>query len=172
MQPNATDTNLQTAIKPHKQGAFEQYITWRALGGIIIDEENEESPNHADMMNFKEFCSTFKVNRSTVYRWKINTPDLAQRIEARRLEVIPLSRVTAVWNANFLTAIQTKDRRAAVEAQKVFLGHFGNLQLPAQREVHEIGEGFADLIQAARNRIEPTPKEPIEGEVVNDAPNQ
>lgn len=67
--------------------------------------------------------------------------------------------------------MQSQDKRAAVEALKTFLGHFGNLQTPVQREVHEVGEGFADLIQATRDKPAPKKEAAIEGEIVDNAIN-
>lgn len=146
MQPNATTQNGQTGVQPYKQGAFDAYISWRALGGLIIDEDQD---NKIRQMKLAEFCDVYNVDRSTLWRWRANTPDLAARIEQRRNEIVPAARVSAVYNQLFLTAMQSQDKRAAVEAQRTFLGHFGNLQLPVQRQDIKIQGGLAEVLQAA-----------------------
>jgi|SRR5665213_25113 len=166
MQPSATDQNVKTEIKPRKLDAFEGYITWRALGGLIIDEEYKGTDergnpktftNHVRQMTLGEFCEAFNVDRATTWRWRTNTPNLAELVEKRRNEIIPVARVSAAWNQLFLLGMQSGDKRAAVDALKTFLGHYGNLQLPVQREIvkHE-GESWASLVAAKRKQVEST----------------
>ena len=113
-------------------------------------------------MKLSEFCEKFNVSKMTIVRWRKNTPDLAQRIEARRNEITPMARVTALYNQMFLLAMQSQDKRAAVDAGKTLLGHFGNLQLPVQREEVKHSGGWVDvLLQAKRDNV-------IEGEVINE----
>lgn len=165
MLPDVTDEKTHTGVKPRKDVAFDRYIEWRALGGMIIDEEDVNSPNHVRVMTFAQFCETFNVNRKTIWHWKKNVPDLEQKIEQRMNEIVPLARRQAVWNANFILAIQTQDKRAAVEAQKIFLGHFGNLKIPTQRQEIEHKFNAADLLVAAKT------DGIIEGEVVHGSDN-
>lgn len=161
MARNATEEKPETGVKPYKEVTFEDYITWRALGGLLIDESDPYTPNKVRIMSLDEFCTTFDVSRQTIWRWKNQTPDLAARIEKRRAEIMPLARVGAAWNQLFLNGMQTKDRRAAVDALKTFLGHFGNLQLPTQRTEVDAGQNLLDLVNAARK------KNIIEGEPVD-----
>lgn len=161
MGQNETGEKVQTGVKPYKDVTFDDYITWRALGGLLLVEDDPQTPNKIRMMPLEEFCTTFKVSRQTIWRWKSQTPDLAALIEKRRAEIMPLARVSAVWNQLFLTAMQTKDRRAAHDAQKTFLGHFGGLQLPTQRTEVDAGQNLLDLVNAARK------KNIIEGEPVD-----
>lgn len=166
MQQNATDEDVETSVEPYKHDAFEGYITWRALGGLIVDEEYDDPEsgqivsNKIRKMPLEEFCKAFNVNRTTVWRWKKNTPDLALRIEKRRMEIVPLARVSVAYNQLFLLGMQSQDKRAAVDALKVFLGHFGNLQLPVQRNQVDVSQNLMDLVNVARK------KKIVEAEVV------
>jgi hypothetical protein len=161
MLENVETEKTQTVLKPYKQNTFEHYIEWRALGGMVIDEEDPNTPNKVRIMTFQQFCHEFDVSAETIRRWKRDIPDLEQKIEQRMNEIVPLARRQAVWNANFVMALQTQDKRAAVEAQKLFLGHFGNLKIPTQRQEIEHKFNAADLLVAAKT------DGVIDGEVVH-----
>lgn len=150
----------QTAIKPYKHEIFDAWLTWKACGGLMVDEED----NRAYRMTLTDFCQTFGVTRPTVGEWRKNTPNLAELIEQRRNEIAPLAKVTNVFNQMYLTAMQTKDKRAAVEAQKAYLGHFGKLQLPVQRQDVKLQvNNWSQLLQKKR--------EVIEAEIVDEPEN-
>lgn len=156
MLPNTTIDSEESAVKPYKTGVFDEWLTWKACGGLLIDEEE----NHIYRMSLTKFCERFKIAKSTANFWRTHTPNLAQRIEQRRNEIAPLARVSMVYNQMFITALQTKDLRAAVDAQKTYAGHFGNLQLPVQRQDVRIQGGLAEVLNAAeQDGI-------IEGEIV------
>lgn len=156
MLPNVTEEKTPTVVKPYREITFEDWITFLALGGLMISEEDQTIYK----MTLSQFCEKFNISKMTISRWRKQTPDLATRIEARRNEIAPMARVTAVYNQLFLSAMQSKDMRAAVDAQKTFLGHFGNLQLPVQRQDIKIQGGLAEvLIAAEREGI-------LEGELV------
>jgi hypothetical protein len=147
MSPNVTIASDPKVIEPYKAGAFDAYISYCALGGILTDEDGE-----IHRMPLADFCATYGVTRKTLNRWKA-TPDWRERVDKRRDEVVPLARVTAVWNNMYLIARQSRDKKAAVEAARLFLGHNG-LKLPVQRnEVeHQLGNTWADLLKQKRER--------------------
>lgn len=145
MQPNTTLAKPKTEIHPYKFGVFDQWITFLALGGLLVDEED----GHIYKMTLTEFCEKFGVARSTAAAWKNYTKDLPKLIEARRNEISPQARVSAVFNQLFLMSMQSQDKRAAVDAQKTFLGHFGNLQLPVQRQDIKVQGGLLEVLKAA-----------------------
>jgi len=158
MQDNVTTTENPTPIRRYKEVTFDNWITYLSLGGLMIDEDD----GHVYKMTLTEFCTKFNVSKMTIVRWRKNTPDLAQRIEQRRNEVTPMARVTALYNQMFLLAMQSQDKRAAVDAGKTLLGHFGNLQLPVQREEVKHTGGWVDIIAQAKT------ENIIEGEVINE----
>lgn len=162
MLHGVTNTNPQPAVMSSNEGTFEEYVSYCALGGLITGDDGRPSK-----MPIDDFCTTYGVSRMTLSRWKRQTPDWAARVDKRRAELMPRSRVTAVWNANYIIAIQTQDKRAAVEAQKVFLGHFGKLLLPVQRQELEVGEGLADLLQMGRAKFVKDADNIPEGTVVD-----
>ena len=153
MLPNVTAPNSSTGVEPYKQGSFDAYISYCALGGILTEDDGE-----THRMSLEEFCRTYNVTRMTLNRWKKQTPDWDQRVDRRRKEIVPLARVSAVWNSVYLIARQTQDKRAAVEAQKLFLGHHG-LELPVQRQQVKVEHSLTEMFAKA--------DQVIEGEVVN-----
>lgn len=163
MLQNTTSTNSPTEVEPYKAGVFDEWLSWKACGGLVADEED----NRLYKITLTEFCERFGIARSTANNWRRYTPNLAELIEQRRNEIAPLAKVGIMFNQMFLAGMQTKDLRAAVDAQKTYLGHFGNLQTPVQRENITLGNGFTDLLQAARVEGEPPQPEIIEGEIVD-----
>lgn len=159
-EQNETLEKSQTAIKPYKTVVFDHWLTWKACGGLIVDEED----NRIYKMTLNDFCQHFGIAKSTANAWRNNTPNLSQLIEKRRDEIAPMAKVGIVFNQMFLTAMQSKDLRAAVDAQKTYLGHFGNLRLPVQREeIKHEGLSWAELANQKR--------QVIEAEVINADPN-
>lgn len=128
MRPNVPRRVSTTTVNPYKFGTFDQYLSYCALGGLITSDEGNIS-----RMSVSQFCQQFGVDRKTTYRWRL-TPGFDDKVRARREEIFPLARETAAWNRLFLIGLQTDDMRAAVEALKLFLGHFGGLQLPEKRQ--------------------------------------
>lgn len=154
MLPNVTNDSTKTEVEPYKAGQLDAYVTYCALGGLITEDDGAVS-----RMSIDEFCQHYGVTRMTLNRWKKQIPDWPLRVAARRDEIMPLARVTAVWNSVYSLARQTKDRRAAVNAAKLFLGHNG-LQLPVQRQDIKVQGGLMEILEAAeRDGI-------IEGEVI------
>lgn len=158
MQPSATSESKQTGVEPRKNDAFEAYITFCALGGLTVTDDGTVTK-----MTLEEFLVSYGVHRTTVWRWKKNTPDLAEKIRTRRLEIVPIARETAAWNQLFLLGMQNKDKRAAVDALKAYLGHFSDMQLPVQRQDIKVKGSLAELMSSAE-------KEFIEGEIVDGPP--
>jgi hypothetical protein len=135
---------------------------------MMVDETGNLSA-----MSLTEFRANYSVDQKTIWRWNNYTPDLAMKIRERRDEIVPLARETAAFNRLFLIGMSSlgtktlhRDQKSAVEALKTYVGHYSNLQLPAQRQVHEIGGGLADLLQAGRTLHDQKP-EVIEGEVAD-----
>jgi hypothetical protein len=143
MLPNVTTPAPSTEVTPYKQATFEDWLTFTALGGLLIDEDDQ----HIYKMTLTEFCATFNVSKMTTLRWRKQTPDLETRIAQRRNEIIPMARVTVAYNQLFLLGMQTQDKRAAVEALKLFLGQFGNLELAAKRPPEPINTGQASWVE-------------------------
>lgn len=184
MQDNATQTNIPAApqgVTPYKTGAFEEYVTFCALGGVLVDEVGKP-----ESMTLYQFCQRVGVDRATTWRWKKNTPNFGELVRKRRDEIFPWARETALWNRLYLIATSSMptrvtpvvnpktgrtyivrsgalhdDQRAAVDAAKLLLGNSGDLKLPTQRQEVDIKHSVSDLLRAARE------DGIIEGEVVN-----
>lgn len=174
MQQNATLPETKAGVQPYKFSAFDNYITFCAIGGMRVTDTGQ-----IETITLDQFCEDNGVNRATVFRWKKNTPDFAMRVRARRDEVIPLARETAALNRLFLLGMSSlptrigkdgkptgalhHDQRAAVDALKTYLGHHSELRVPTQRAEVDIKYSVSDLLKAASD------DGIIEGEIV-DAP--
>lgn len=154
MQPN------ETAVSPYKSGAFDEYVTFCALGGMIVSDTGDIT-----FVSQAQFCERFDVDRVTLWRWKRDTPNMAELIRQRRNEIVPLARETAALNrllvigmSSLGTNRQHSDQRSAVDALKTYLGHHSELKLPTQPQKIEAGQSLMDLVNIARK------KNVIEGE--------
>jgi hypothetical protein len=173
--------NQATDVAPYKKAAFDQYLTFCALGGMMVSDTGG-----IDRMTLGEFCEAVHVDEETTRRWKKQTSNFGLLVRQRRSEVFSLARETAAYNRLYLigmTSLPTgskeivnektgrtqilrygnlhNDQRAAVDALKTVLGDAGDLQLPVQRQVHKITGGFLEMMTAAREAGI------IEGEVVH-----
>ena len=180
MQENAGISKTTTRVEPYKKAAFDLYLTFCALGGMIVSDTGGIKP-----LTLGDFCRSVGVDEETTRRWKKNTPDFAMKVRARRDEITPLARETAAFNRLFLIGMsslptQTKDlidpatgkvktirtgqlhsdQRSAVDALKTYTGHFSNLRLPVQRQDIKVEGSLADIFTKAEKEI-------VEGEVVN-----
>jgi hypothetical protein len=151
MIQNATISDTPTPVKPYKNVAFDEYLSFCALGGLLTTDDGQLSK-----MTLFDFCSYMGIDRATAYRWKHNTPNFSEKVRQRRDELFPLARETACWNRLYLIGLQSKDLKAAVQALTLLLGHFGGLMLPGrQKDTSSTGQGnnLAELFAAADQRI-------------------
>ena len=155
MLQNVPNKEILTPVSPYRNGAFEDYVSFCAIGGLITSDEGRLST-----MTTSQFCQQWGVDRKTTYRWR-QTPGFADRVRARRDEIFPLARETACWNRLYLIGLQSKDLKAAVQALTLLLGHFGGLLLPARRNdatSSSQGNSLAELLMKARAEVERSPQ--------------
>jgi len=158
MPGNAQLHKQVTEINVRHIRAYDEFLTYSALGGLIIDADTEKIRK----MPIYEFCKRVGVDQSTTYRWK-HAPGFGMKVRERRNEIMPLARESMVFNQLFILSMQTQDKRAAVDAIKTWLGHFSELQLPVQRQDVEIHGSAEELLKAARD------DGILEGEVIETA---
>lgn len=170
-----------TSVAPYKDRAFDLYLTYCALGGMMVTDQGG-----IKAMSLGEFCQLAGIDEKTTWRWKHQIPDFAMQVRKRREEVVPLARETAAFNRLFLigmTSLPTgfkevvnqktgavrrvptgalhDDQRAAVDALKTYTGHFSDLHMPTVKQEVKFEGNFLDMMTAAaRDGI-------IEGEVVD-----
>lgn len=151
MQENAGKTETPKGVQPYKKAAFDDYITFCALGGMMVTDTGG-----IRAMPLYEFCDKWDIDEETTRRWKRGTSNFADLVRQRREEVVPLARETAAWNRLFMIGYssigdkrQHNDQRAAVDALKTYLGHYGKMQLPVQRQDVKVTGGFLDMMTAA-----------------------
>jgi hypothetical protein len=148
MRQNAPYTETPAPVTAYKFGAFDQYVSFCALGGLITSDDGELSK-----MTVSQFCQQWGIDRKTTYRWR-QTLGFGDRIRARREELFPLARETACWNRLYLIALQSNDYKAAVQACIILLGHFSGLMLPARRQPQPANQGnsWTELLLKAREK--------------------
>jgi hypothetical protein len=129
MQPNATILDTPTPVQPYKNVAFDEYLSFCALGGLLTTDDGKLSK-----MTLSDFCARVGIDRATAYRWKHNTSNFSDKVRQRRDEIFPFARETACWNRLYLIGLQSGDLKAAVQALTLLLGHFSGLMLPSQPE--------------------------------------
>ncbi|HVB24104.1 MAG TPA: hypothetical protein VNG51_19355 [Ktedonobacteraceae bacterium] len=160
MQGNAISSITPTGVARRHAFAYDEYLTFSALGGMLVSDTGTVSS-----MTTKQFCEKYNVNEATTWRWR-REHGFAEKVRARRDEVVPLARETAAWNRLYLIGVSSlgpnaphHDQRAAVDALKTYLGHHG-LRTPVQRQDIKVQGGLMDVLAAAeRDGI-------LEGEVV------
>jgi hypothetical protein len=158
-QINTLEYDNQELLNAQQQ-AFVDYL---AIGGLVTVESNEKlQAQDIHQMTITEFCEAIGISRDTFYRWKKTIPNLVDRIRTRRHETFGLNRETALYNRAYLIAMTSRDHKAAGEMIKLLSGHFGQLELPVQRQIiKQEGESWAALVEKKKQAI-------IEGEIVND----
>ena len=157
MQGNASLQTQPQETEPYKQAAFDEFVTYCALGGLVVEEDVDGNPKPNRLPLYK-FCERVGIDQATTWRWK-RAPGFAEKVRERREEIVPLARESMAWNQLFLLGMQTQDKRAAVDALKTYLGHFSNLRLPTVKQEVKVEHTLADVFTNA-DKI-------IEGEVVN-----
>jgi len=143
MQQNASSNINDTPVNAYKFGAFDQYVSFCALGGLITSDDGKISS-----MTTLQFCQQFNVDRKTTYRWR-QTTGFAERVRVRREEIFPLARETACWNRLYLIGNQSNDLKAGVQALALLLGHFSGLMAPSrynERIVNQNQGSLSDLL--------------------------
>lgn len=161
MQENAQVGKSPIPVKPYQAAAFDEFLTYCALGGLIVTDDGK-----IEKMPLYQFCERVDVDQATTWRWK-HMPDFAMKVRARRDEVVPLARESMAFNQLFILGMQTQDKRAAVDALKTYLGHFSSLRLPVAKQELEVGEGLASLLQQGRARFTKDADEIPEGAVID-----
>lgn len=164
-QQNAKVAKQPKPIEPYSTLAFDAYITFKALGGLLVDDDGVITK-----MTQEDFCEKYGVNVSTVWRWRQNMPNLGELIRERREAIAPLARESAAWNQLFLLGMQKQDKRAAVDALKTYLGHFAGLRLPSQAVKHDATDALAEALGRVHQRRQQD-AEPIEGEIIPREPS-
>lgn len=161
MPTNAQITQDLTPVQVRQKWAYDQFLTYSALGGLISDDSGRMR-----RMPIYEFCQYATIDQKTTWTWK-HAPGFAEKVRTRRIEVMPLARESMWFNQLHLLGMQLQDKRAAVDALKTLTGHFSDLQLPVQRQDVKVQGGIADLLNVARER---RLQETQEGDVIDVSP--
>lgn len=143
---NAPYKEVVTPVTAYKVGAFDEYISFCASGGLVTTDDGKISK-----MTALQFCQQWNIDRKTTYRWR-RSPNFDRRVRQRREELFPLARETACWNRLYIIGM-TGTGQPAVDAIKTILGHFGGLELPIKREHGSATTSLAELLYLANQEF-------------------
>lgn len=169
-QQNATSDKTQTEIInapiPYSQLSYIQraYIDWRALNGLITDEDGIRK------MTLSDLAKELKVERSTIYRAIEKIPNLWDLINDRLKEIAPRSRLARVREIWYIKAA-----KGEFQHLQLWLANFDpDFRMPTQKHEHDASGGLADVLRIAKERMQqqlPEPPKAIESEVVDGPPD-
>lgn len=139
---------------------MQAWIDYNALNGIITD--NMESITMRKM-SISEFAQLINVNRDTLRNWRTYIPNFWDRVNERRKEITPRARLQVMHERWYLEAMKMKNW-ALSEAW--LRNHDSDYKESKQKVEHELGDGFADAMNIARERRLKS-QTVVEGEVVD-----
>lgn len=139
---------------------MQAWIDYNALNGIITDNMEQMSMRK---MSISEFAQLIGVNRDTLRNWRVYIPNFWDRVNERRKELSPRSRLQVMHERWFIEAMKMKNW-ALSEAW--LRNHDSDYKESKQKVEHELGDGFADAMNIARERRLKS-QTVVEGEVVD-----
>lgn len=142
---------------------MQAWIDYNALNGTITD--NMESMV-IRKMSIIEFAQIINVNRDTLRNWRTYIPNFWERVNERRKELTPRSRLQIMNDRWYIEAMKMKNW-ALVEAW--FRNNDTDYKEAKQKTELNIGDGLADALNIARERRLKS-QTVVEGEVVNGPP--
>lgn len=159
-------SEIDAAVKaatPYKLTPQQQlWIDYNALGGLLTDItgtgklDRDGNEMTIRKMPITEFADKIGITRETLRRWRSDIPDFWDRVEKRRQEIAPQSRVQAFHEKWYVAALTMKNWQVS-EAWAI--NFVPNYKAPRVKVEHEMGDSWAALAQAK--------KPVIEGEVVD-----
>lgn len=161
------DKAVADATPPVLTMQQQMWIDYNALSGLITDNtqewfDREGNPVTIKKMTIVEFAKMIDVSRETLRLWRNSVPDFWGRVNARRRELAPQSRLQKMHEAWYLKALKM-DNWPVSEAW--FINFDPNYETPKIKHQHEIGDNLAELLLTAeRDGI-------IEGEVAHASNN-
>lgn len=129
------------------------WVDYRALSGLIFDSQNFDENGNWKLrtISVSEFAQRIGVHRDTLYRWQSAIPDFWQRVNQRRQELNPQSRLAKIHETWYLKAAGMKDWRIT----EAWLRNFDPNYKEAKTKVeHEVGNSWAALMQNKNHVIE------------------
>lgn len=144
----------------------EAFIDYTALNGLVFDYEGSELNKEGQLtgvpmrkMGQQELADMLKVDTRTFRRWRLSIPNFWVKVNERRKQIAPQSRLAKVHETWYLKAA-----KGDFQHMQLWLANFDpDFRMPTEKVEHEIGNSWAAL---AARRLPDRP-EPIEGEVVN-----
>jgi len=148
---NPTPADIKAVDLTPPSDLQQAWIDYRALNGLIIDGEQTDSAGDFKMrkMPIHEFADRIGVSKQTLFNWQNSIPEFWVKVNQRRIELAPQSRLAKLQEVWYLKAMAMTDWRIT----DAWLRNFDpNYREPKQKIEHEIGSGMADLINAKRQQ--------------------
>jgi hypothetical protein len=146
------------------------WIDYNALSGLITDVtgtggfDREGNELRIRKMPITEFSQLIGVSRETLRAWRLSIPDFWKRVEDRRQELAPQSRVQAFHEKWYMAALSMKNWQVSEAWAINFLP---NYKAPKLKVEHDLGNSWAALLGNKRKIVENI----VEGEVVDATPD-
>jgi hypothetical protein len=162
---NVTDSENQTPAQSSgvTDPRHQALIDYRAVNGTITDD------NGTHKMTVEELATTLGVDRRQLYRWQETIPDFWGKVNARRKELFPRSRLARIHDVWYISAL-LPGAKGFRDRQLWLANYDDNFRMPTEKVQHELGDGVADALNIARERRMKV-QTVIDGEVVDDNAN-
>jgi DNA-binding transcriptional regulator YiaG len=152
-------SEIDVAVKaatPFVMSAQQQlWIDYNALSGIVTDITEDQSIRK---MPITEFAEKIGVSRETLRQWRTMIPDFWDRVNKRREELAPQSRVQAFHEKWYVSALKMNNWAVSEAWARNFVPGYKEAKTKVE---HELGNSWTALAQGK--------KEVIEGEVVDES---
>lgn len=124
------------------------WIDYNAMSGIVTDL-TEDKPIRK--ITISEFAKMLDVNRDTLRRWRNEIPDFWERVNKRRQELAPTSRLQKMHETWYLKAAKFENWPIT----EAWLRNFDpEYKEPRAKVEHEMGDSWAALIRSKKQIIE------------------
>jgi hypothetical protein len=130
------------------------WIDYNALSGLITDMTTDainKNGQAATMrkMPITEFAELVGVSRETLRLWRNSIPNFWDKVNDRRRQLAPQSRLQRVHEAWYLKAV-----KGDFQHMQLWLANFDpNFHMPTEKHDIDVGGGLADLLKLAQTRV-------------------
>lgn len=176
-QPQANEiAEIDLAVKKLKAEQLtpqqQAWIDYNAVSGVITDLMSEKTdskgnPVYMRKMPITEFAETIGVGRETLRLWRTSIPDFWGKVNKRRTEIAPQSRLQKIHESWYLKAASLSNWPVT---EAWLINHDPSYKQPRMKVEHDVSESLADALGLARMRAKKVDNIQ-EGEILPNAPD-
>lgn len=150
-----TDTNQENTADKPLTIQQQLWIDYNALSGLITDLAEPVRDDKTGQMvtmrkvSISEFARMINVDRDTLRRWRNSIPDFWGKVNDRRRELAPQSRLQRVHETWYLKAVA-----GDFQFTQLWLANFDpNFRMPSQPVQLEAGDSWVELLKKADPKL-------------------